>query len=345
MTTAGRPRRVVASLALLAAVLLPSGLALAACGGSNADLTITVKPKVATQQARPGSEVAYVAEVVNHGPGATTGVTVRVDLPTAFRYQATTAIDGLGPTTRTQPSDPAVDAFQPQWGQWSMGAPGINADGTPARATLDITFTVLAAGKPGDYTITPHVFSEGGDEVVGKDLGLHLYPASDLSLTVVVDETTAKRGDLVHYHLTVLNRGSGVAQSVGILVTLPSALVFNATEHVEGNFSRSGAIDPIPGALVVYYGGYTVPPSGDSQPGTLAIVFTAKVLPTAQGGRYTASAQLTDADGAVVTVDDTAPVTVKAPLPTPAPSPTPSGRATFRATPAATPTPTPRKHG
>jgi len=297
-----------------------------------------------TEKARPGADVSYVADVVNHGPGEATGVTIRVDLPTAFRYQSTTSVDTEGVTTRTQPSDPAVGSGTPQWGQWSMAAPGINADGTPAHSELKLTFTVRAEGKPGDYPMTPHVFSEGGDEVVGKDLSVHLYPASDLSLSVAVDEANAKRGDTVHYHVTVLNRGSGAASSVGLLITLPSQLVFDRTQHVEGNFTRSQGTDPVAGALIVYYGGYTLPAASDARPGTLTIIFTAKVLPTAQGGRYTVTAQLTDADGAVVSISDQAPITLAAPTPTPAPSPTATLRAgaTPRSTPA--PTPTPKKH-
>jgi len=338
MTFARRPGRVAASLVVGALALVALGV-LPACGSATADLTVTLAPADATQQARPGQDVSYVAEVVNKGPGEATGVTVRIDLPTAFRYQSTPSIDTRGVTTRTQPSDPAVDSDTPQWGQWSMAAPGINADGTPAKSVLDITFTVRASGKPDDYPLTPHVFSEGGDEVVGKDLSVHLYPASDLSVAVVVDEPAAHRGDTVHYHVTVLNRGSGLAKGVGVLITLPSQLVFDRTQHVEGNFSRSNPTDPISGALIVYYGGYVLPAASDARPGTLAIVFTAKVLPTAQSGRYTVTAQLTDADGAVVSVGDTAPVTILAPTPSPVPSPTTSPA--FRATPRPTPVPTP----
>jgi uncharacterized repeat protein (TIGR01451 family) len=283
--------------------------------------------------------------VGNHGPGQATGVTVRIDLPTAFRYQSTASVDTSGTATRTQPSDPPVDTADPQWGQWSLGAPGVNADGTPAQATLSITFAARAEGKPAAYPVTPHVFSDGGDEVVGKDLSVHLSPASDLNLAVAVDEAQAKRGDLVHYHVTLLNRGSGAAKSVGILLTLPGGIVFNKTEHLEGNFSRSDPTDPINGALVVYYGGFTLPPSGEARPGALTIVFTSKVLPTALGGRYTVTAQVTDSDGAVIRLGDTAPLTVAAPTPTPVPpSPSPGVKATAtpRTTVRPSPTPTPK---
>ena len=327
-------------------------LALSGCGGASSDLAVSISPVDASQKVRPGDDVDYLVTVANRGPGEATGVTIRLDLPTAFRYKATSGIDTRGATTRTQPSDPAVDTASPQWGQWSMGPPGFNADGTPATSTVLLTVSVRAAGSPADYPITPHVFSDGNDEVVGKDLSVHLLPASDLNLTLAVDESSAKHGDVIHYHLTLLNRGSGVARAVGILVTLPDGIIFNKTEHLDGNFSRSNAIDPIPGALVVYYGGWTLPAASAVRPGALTIVFSAKVLATAVGGTYPVTAQLTDSDGTVVELNDTAPVTIVAPTPTPSPSPSPrtgthaSPSPTYSAsTPKPTATPTPKKRG
>ncbi len=320
-----RSRR-TATLLLVALVALPL-LALSACGSSNADIRATVTGDTDLTKVRPGDLVPFTATVGNHGPGTASGVTVRVDLPRDFRYQSTTGIDSTGGATRTQPSDPPVNSVSPLWGQWTMNPPGVNADGTPSRATLSVHFLAKAGGSPGDYTLVPHVFSEGNDEVVGQAAKVHLEASSDLTMTIAVDETTVKRGDLVHYHVSILNRGSGPASDVGILVTLPGGVVFNKTEHLEGNYSRNNPVDPISGALIVYYGGWVLPPSTAARPGGLTIVFSAKVLPTALGGRYAVTAQLTDSDGAVISLGDTAPITVNAPTPTPvppSPSPTPS---------------------
>jgi uncharacterized repeat protein (TIGR01451 family) len=321
---------------------------MSACGGASADLTATVAAVHGSDQVRPGDQVDYLLTVSNDGPAQATGVTVRIDLPTSFRYKATTSIDSKGTTTRTQPSDPPVDSADPQWAAWSMGAPGINADGTPAHSDLFITFAVRVDGKPADYPITAHVFSDTADEVVSKPLSVHLSPASDLSLTVTADEATAHRGDVVHYHVTLLNRGSGVASDVGILVTLPDGIIFNKTEHLDGNFSRSNAIDPISGALIVYYGGWVLPAASAARPGALNLVFSAKVLSTAPGGHDTVNAQLTDKDGTVISLSSTAPITVVAPTPTPSPSPSPGGSPRPGGTPTPAPpapTPTPKKHG
>lgn len=294
-----------------------------------------------TQTIRPGDDVNYKLVVSNNGPVQASGVTVRVDLPTAFRYKSTPSIDSTGATTRTQPSDPPVDSADPQWGQWSMGPPGINADGTPAHSKLFITLDVRAAGGPADYTITPHVFSDSSDEVVGAALKVHLAAASDLNLAIAADQLQARRGDVVRYRLTLINRGSGVAKAVGIMVTLPDGIIFDKTEHLDGNFSRANPIDPISGALIVYYGGWVLPAASAARPGALTVVFSAKVLPTAVAGTYPVTAQLTDGDGTLVQINDTAPVTILAP--TPSPSPAPSATAgTHPATPPPTPTPTPK---
>lgn len=323
-----RPRRAAAPvLAVLA--LLPLAGALSACGSSSADLRSTVTSDNDLTKVRPGDLVPFTVTVGNHGPGTASSVTVRVDLPSGFRYQSTTGIDGTGGATRTQPSDPPVNSVSPLWGQWTMNPPGVNADGTPARAVLTINFLAKAGGSPGAYKVIPHVFSEGGDEAIGQAASVTLQPSSDLTMTVAVDEGTVKRGDLVHYHVSILNRGSGPAQDVGVLVTLPGGIVFDKTQHLEGNYSRSGPVDPISGALVVYYGGWVLPASNASRPGALTIVFTAKVLPTALGGHYAVTAQLTDSTGAVLSLGDTAAVTIDAPTPTPAPaSPTPKATPT-----------------
>jgi hypothetical protein len=327
-----RPRRAAAPL-LVALAALPLAALLSACGSPGADITATLTSTAKLDAVRPNDAVPFELDVTNHGPGQATGVTVRVDLPGAFRYQSTTGIDPSPTTTRTQPSDPPVDTASPLWGQWTMGTPGVNADGTPARATLRLSFVAKASGQPGTYNLSPHVFSDGNDEAVGKDLGVKLLASSDLSMSIAVDESTVKRGDLVHYHVSVLNKGSGPSAGVGILVTLPGGVVFDKTEHLDGNYSRSNPVDPINGALVVYYGGWTLPPANASRPGSLNIIFSGKVLPTALGGRYAVTGQLTDAGGEVQSLGDTAAITVNAPTPSPVPA-SPAPR------PAASPTPT-----
>lgn len=326
-----RSRR-AASLVLAAFAALPLVALLSACGSSSADIRATVTSDADLKKVRPGDLVPFTVTVGNHGPGAAGSVTVRVDLPSDFRYQSTTSIDGTGGATRTQPSDPPVNSGSPLWGQWTMNPPGVNADGTTARAVLTINFLAKAAGPPGDYKLIPHVFSEGNDEVIGQEATVHLQASSDLTMTVAVDESSVKRGDLVHYHVSILNRGSGAAQGVGVLVTLPGGIVFNKTEHLEGNYSRSNPVDPINGALIVYYGGWVLPPSSATRPGALTIVFSAKVLPTALGGRYAVTAQLTDSLGAVLSLGDTAAVSVNAPTPTPVP-PSPTAKPTPSPTP------------
>jgi uncharacterized repeat protein (TIGR01451 family) len=326
-------------------------LALAACGGSSTNLSVKLALVDPTQTVRPGDDVNYMLTVSNDGPAEATGVTVRVDLPIAFHYKSTPSIDSSGTTTRTQPSDPQVNSGDPQWGEWSMGPPGINADGSPAHSRLFITLDVQAGGSPSEYPLTPHVFSDSTDEVVGTALKVRLAPASDLSLTIAVDEQQAKHGDLVHYHLSLLNAGSGAAKGVGILVTLPDGIVFNKTEQLSGSYTRSNPIDPISGALIVYYGGWTLPPASAARPGTLNILFTAKVLATAVGGTYPVTAQLTASDGTLVQLNNSAPVTIVAPTPSPTPSPSPGSHAGTHPTPTPAPvntpapTPTPRKHG
>jgi hypothetical protein len=140
-----------------------------------------------------------------------------------------------------------------------------------------------------------------------------------------------KREDDVTYLLTVTNDGSGPSSGVDVLITLPDILAFIKTERQGGNAARSNATDPAPNAVVLDYGGWTIPPAGNAGPGRLTVVFKAHVVPSAYMGRYTVSVQITEANGTVTTVSDTAPINIDAPAPpTPSPSPSPS------------PSPTPR---
>ena len=83
--------------------------------------------------------------------------------------------------------------------------------------------------------------------------------------------------------------------------------------------------------MVIDYGGWTIPPGNNAGPGRLTIVFKAHVVPSAYMGRYTVTVQITEANGTVTMLTDTAPINIDAPPPpTPTPSPTPS------------PSPTPR---
>jgi hypothetical protein len=138
----------------------------------------------------------------------------------------------------------------------------------------------------------------------------------------------------VSYRVTITNDGSGPASGMGLLVALPPTFQFAATTKMAGNSSGpdctarnpAAQLCPAPGALILYYGGRTLPARGPLGPGILTLTFNATCVKGAPGGRVSVTAQLTTAEGTVVSSGDTAEVTVIAPTPLPA-TPTPSASA------------------
>lgn len=294
--------------ALLLAPMLP---ALVSCGGSS-QLAVSLKQDH-TGSLKPGDTPGFTVSVVNRGPSEATGVTVRVDLPPTMQFNATTSLPSDRVAVRTQPQEPPAKSTNPNWGTWVIGAPVTQADGTVRRFSVDIGFTVSVSGAPGDYLLLPHAFSDSADgEVVGQGAKVSLVPAPTLQLTVSAEQGAVSPGQDLIYRINVINSGSGAAQGVDILVTLPQGLTFSHTESIQGNSSRNTPIDPVRGTVLVFYSGFVIPALSDAGPGLVNITFRAHAQSKITGGRYTVTAQLTDQTGKVIQVSDTAPVTVTA---------------------------------
>jgi uncharacterized repeat protein (TIGR01451 family) len=318
------------ALLLLPIALMLLGAALAGCGSSQSQLTVTLSAAT-NDSAKPGNLVGYTLEVDNQGPGDATGVRAALDLPTGFSYQTTPKIakDFLG-ATRVQDLDPVKDSTSPQWGSWSLAAPTTNADGTRRVSYIIISFTVRAGGTPGDYKLAPRAVSDAvGSDVAGQPVSVHLDAAPDLKVDLSAVPTTLTRDQDVLYRVTVDNFGTGPAANLNVLVILPPGIDFLRTEDITGNASRDQPVDPTPGALVVFYGGFTLPAKTGSGPGAVVITLRGRAE-FATGGSFTATAQLTDQDGTVLGVNNGAQVTINAPAAPPSPVPPP-----------ATPTPAP----
>ncbi|MFN2452522.1 MAG: hypothetical protein ABR541_09235 [Candidatus Dormibacteria bacterium] len=317
----------------LGGVLSLAGLS--ACGGQGSQVAITITPADAGQAALgAGETAAFTVTLVNQGVSSVTGASLRVDLPADFRYKSTRSISEDG-AARTLPVDAAVNSSKPVWGLWSLQGPGHRPDGSVRRAQVSITFETSAAGPPGDYPLVPSTSSDSSDGQTGPPLTVHLDPTTRLTATITALQGSVAPGGTVDYRVTLTNEGSGGATQVALLVTLPPTIAFQSTQRISGNSGRSGAINPSAGALLPYYGGFTVPARSAAGPGLLSIIFRARCVPAATGGRYTLSAQITDQAGQVVVVNDTAPVTINGPAPTVPPTPVPTPP------PGPKPTPTP----
>lgn len=302
-------------LLILGAGLLPA--LTAGCGSVGpAQLSTTIEPGSGAPArgerpaaVKPGDTATYRIIVVNNGPDFASGVNVRAELPADFTYRTTVSFGG--DAARTQPVDPDVHSSQPQWGVWSLAAPRVNEDGTTHNSQLVVTFVADIKGRPDNYAIQARATGDNlEEESQAPPLAVELASAPDVTLNVSVSPTTTHRSQEVTYTIAVQNKGTAPSSGVGVLITLPPVLAFSTTAAITGNFSRSKPVDPLRNAVIVFYGGFSVPPAGDGGPGTLNILFRARCADTPVAGKFPVTAQLTDDAGTVVTVPDGSPVQV-----------------------------------
>lgn len=274
----------------------------------------------------PADKPQFTITVTNNGPSDAPGVEVRVDLPNAIHYR-TSSITGFG-NARTQVVDAREGTSQPAWGFWNLAAP---ASGSGlCQSCLVITFTTDLAAPPGGYSITAHAQGDNtAGEVSSDPVNFTVNGAPKLDVTARVQAGTLFGNSSATYQVTITNTGTGPAQAVAVLITLPPVLTWQKSNTpFTGNASRSNPIDPVKGSVLVYYSGWTLPAASSSGPGIVNIVFVASTSGSPASGTYTSTVQVTDQEGDQVTLTNAAPVQVVgvSPTPQPTPSPTPAPR-------------------
>lgn len=332
-------------------MLVPLLAGLAGCGSGNGQLQMSLSSPDAGSstspyvpgdpttfaQYKPGDEATFTVTVVNSGPGTVTGVTLHVILPTTFHYRATTSTNAPG-ATRTQPLDPAVNTSTLIFGLWTISPPG--AQGAGQASEVQISFTADVEGQPGGAIVQAFA---AGDASAGQTnsapYNVIIAAAAKLSALVSVNPTAAKRGGTVTYQVRVTNSGTGNAQDVGVLITLPPVMTFaGSLKPFAGNGTRNQGVEPIKNTLEVFYDGFLLPPTSSAGPGYVVIAFKANVLgggitqpppgeaspgeaspgatepgsaaSTVPPGSYTVDVQVTDQDGDTTTLHQVAPVAV-----------------------------------
>ena len=302
---------------LVAGAALP---ALAACGGNG---QISVKLTSASQGPfTPADKPQFTITVTNNGPSDAPGIEVRVDLPNAIRYR-TSSITGFG-NARTQVVDAREGTSQPAWGFWNLAAPAAGSD--LCQSCLVITVTVDIAAPPGGYSITAHA---QGDNTAGEEssdpVNFTVNGAPKLDVSARVQAGTLFGNSSATYAVTITNTGTGPAQGVAVLMTLPPVLTWQKSNTpFTGNASRSNPIDPVKGSELVFYSGWTLPAASSSGPGIINIVFVASTSSSPASGTYTSTVQVTDSAGDQVTLTNAAPVQVVGVSATPQPAATPT---------------------
>jgi uncharacterized repeat protein (TIGR01451 family) len=293
--------RKLARLLVLPAIL--GAMATAGCGASHTSLSVTlgVVGGGTTSTVAANQTIEFAITVVDTGTPGTAGLTVTADLPADFRYTDTVSLGGTA--VRTSPVDAQGKSQQPTWGVWELSG---------KQDDVKIQFDAIALGSPGTYTMTASASASTATTTESTGLLLKLTPAPQLSALVTVSPSQAVPGADVTYRVTVINQGTGPADDVSVLVTLPPVFIYDGSVSITGNSGRIGGTDPLEGSTIPYFDGFVVPAENGSNPGKLTIDFHAQVLSSAGAqGTYPVGVQvLGDLGLERVYISESAPVQV-----------------------------------
>jgi hypothetical protein len=251
-----------------------------------------------------------VITVENLGPGNASGVVIHALMPAAFQFAVTNSITTNG-AARTTPEDAQVGGTNPEWGVWSLSSP-TSPNGKTDNASVAIDFGVNITAQPDTYTLAAQVVDDSlTDTVQSHPIQIAINEAPRLGVSASVGPTSVHPNGQVTYRVTVTNKGTGIAPTVDVLVTLPPVLQYQSTiSPFGGNSSVESLISPVKGAYLVFYGGFEMPPQTTLGPGTLTIEFIAQCIPDPGKGVFTIQVAVTDASRDRVSLANVAPLNV-----------------------------------
>ncbi len=295
---------------LALALVAPFVLFITSCSSEAAQLSISLASEFGASYTPGTTDADFQIEVQNLGPGNASGVVVNAIMPASFQFAVTNLITSNG-AANTTPQDARVGVSNPHWGVWSLSSPTM-PNGKPAYAFVKINFGVNIVAQPNTYSLAAEVVDDSlTDTVQSRPLQVAVNEAPRLGVTASVGPTTVHPNGQVTYRVTVTNKGTGIAPTVDVLVTLPPMLEYQSTiQPFAGNASEEALIQPVKGSYVVFWGGFELPPQTTLGPGTLTIQFIAQCNPDPGKGVYTAQVSVTDASRDHVEIDNVAPLNV-----------------------------------
>lgn len=295
---------------LAVSILAPVALLLTSCSTEAAQLSVTLSSNFGASFTPGTTDADFEITVHNLGPGNASGVVIHAVLPAGFQYAATNFISSNG-AARTTPEDAQVGEGNPQWGVWSLSSP-TSPNGTTDYAKVTIDFSVNIVAQPNTYSLAAEVIDDSlTDTVQSRPIAVAVNAAPRLGIAASVGPTSVHPAGQVTYRVTVTNKGTGIAPTVDVLVTLPPVLQYQSTiMPFGGNSSVESLITPVMGSYVVFYGGFELPPQTSLGPGTLTIEFIAQCIPNPGKGVFPIQVSVTDASRDHVTIVNAAPLSV-----------------------------------
>ncbi|MHB8488717.1 MAG: COG1361 family protein [Candidatus Dormibacteria bacterium] len=296
--------------ALAVSILAPVALVVTACSTQAAQLSVTISSTFGASYTPGTTDADFVVTVQNLGPGNASGVVIHAVMPASFQYSVTNSITTNG-AARTTPEDAQVGVTNPEWGVWSLSSP-TSPNGQADYASVSINFGVNITAQPNTYSLAAQVVDDSlTDTVQSRPIQLAINEAPRLGVTASVGPSSVHPNGQVTYRVTVTNKGTGIAPTVDVLVTLPPSLQYQSTiMPFGGNSSVESLISPVKGAYLVFYGGFEIPPQTSLGPGTLTIEFIAQCIPVPGKGVFPIQVAVTDASRDQVGLANAAPLNV-----------------------------------
>jgi Domain of unknown function DUF11 len=295
---------------LAVALLAPIALFVTACSTEAAQLSVTLSSTFGASYTPGTTDADFVVTVQNLGPGNASGVVIHALMPAAFQLAVTNSITTNG-AARTTPEDARVGGSNPEWGIWSLSSP-TSPNGQADYSSVSINFAVNITAQPDTYSLLAQVVDNSlTDTVQSHPIQVAINEAPRLGVTASVGPSSVHPAGQVTYRVTVTNKGTGIAPTVDVLVTLPPVLQYQSTiMPFGGNASQESLISPVKGAYLVFYGGFELPPQTTLGPGTLTIEFIAECIPKPGKGVFTIQVAVTDASRDHVSIASVAPLNV-----------------------------------
>ncbi len=183
--------------------------------GVNASCDLAIVKSVNVSAVNYGDLVKWTLTVKNNGPDAATGVYVVDALPDGFTYVSSSMSKG----------------------SYSNGKFTVGSLAVGEQATINIVCRVFATGT---FVNVANVTGNEYDVDLTNNNDTEsvlVYPASDLEVKKLVNDSSPDYRDLIDWTVFVKNNGPDVAHDVKVYDVLPKSLIYVSST---GNYNRNG---------------------------------------------------------------------------------------------------------
>jgi uncharacterized repeat protein (TIGR01451 family) len=169
-----------------------------------------------------GDVVTFSVALTNSGPDSATGVQVTDRLPAGLAFVSAT------------PSQGSYDRVS---GVWTVGAVAVGAP-----QTLQIVATVVSHATINNVAVVAHSDQFDPNPDNNSSNSTVTPQQADLAVTKEVDDPTPNVGDVVHFTVTVNDRGPNAATNVTLRDLLPAGLVFVSDTASQGSYDPTSGV-------------------------------------------------------------------------------------------------------